>query len=83
MSHAKTTRVNRVAMLHDLMVELGRVELQLEDNDKPSTSVEQLQVKRSKLQSALSRLGARFSQNFFLPQRRRPIPFRRDGPEPF
>ena len=59
MSHAKTTtRVNRVAMLHDLMVELGRVELQMEDNHKPSASLEQLQVKRSKLQSALSRLGA-------------------------
>ncbi len=59
MGHANTTtRVNRVAMLHDLMVELFRVELELEDDHKPSASLEQLQVKRSKLQSALSRLGA-------------------------
>lgn len=47
---------DRVAQLHDLMVELGRVELLLDRNRKTSTqNTDALRSRQSRLQQALTR----------------------------
>lgn len=56
MTQAKSKRINRVAMYHDLSVELGRIEIQMES--QPDRDIDQaLLAKRAKLQNAIKHLA--------------------------
>ncbi|MEM1088820.1 MAG: hypothetical protein AAGB27_16250 [Pseudomonadota bacterium] len=56
MSQAKSKRVSRVEMYHDLSVELCRIEIEMENQDEKDID-QTLLAKRAKLQSAIKHLA--------------------------
>lgn len=56
MTQAKSRKVNRIAMYHDLSVELGKIEIQMENLGEKE--IDQAMIaKRAKLQNALRHLA--------------------------
>ena len=58
MNEVNAADEKRLAMVHDLFLELGRVELLLEANAAPASREQVLRNRRSKLLRALDRLAA-------------------------
>ncbi|MFK7956456.1 MAG: hypothetical protein AB8B96_10195 [Lysobacterales bacterium] len=56
MTQAKTKRTNRVAMYHDISVELGRIEILVENQGEANVD-QTLLAKRTKLESAIKHLA--------------------------
>ncbi len=56
MTQVKAKRTNRVAMYHDLSVELGRIEILVENQGEDNID-QTLLAKRVKLQSAIKHLA--------------------------